>query len=141
MSEPAEILGYAIIDQAQIGGIDKFVDRILMDIADTQISEGWTLKKPEMLNDLAHFAYFEVVAPRGCSKCHGKGSRMQGDSLETCKTCLGTGSGSYPSILIADSCGIHERDFHRTWKRRYALLYNEAMKYKNELYGHILRHT
>lgn len=141
LSRYAEIVGYAILEQPLMGGIDEFVDQVIRDVADRQIREKWQTDKPEILNNLAHFAYFEITHPKGCKKCHGTGQIKTGMSFDACKNCLGTGAGSYSGEWIADSCEIAYSKWRSTWKARYLHVYNAAARYKYELFDHIRRHT
>jgi hypothetical protein len=89
----------------------------------------WKDAMPERLDNVAVLAVIEVVRPRVCQKCAGKGlvKRIMSGHPWDMKPCASAscdgGIVRFSGRQIADAIGIDESNYRRVWKSRYCEAY------------------
>ncbi len=74
----------------------------------------------EMLRGLAKMAVAEVISPRLCSSCSGRGSvSPRGGAVRDCAACAGTGKAKISGRHRARLAEIDKNSWQRVWGPRY----------------------
>ena len=66
---------------------------------------------------IAHAASREIIASKQCPACEGRGSVIDGDLVEDCRRCEGTGATTWGNQQRADMLEISETEFRRGYHK------------------------
>lgn len=104
----------------------RLIAHVRVWLADVALRQDWQIVKgrPTLCN-LAAIAVFEMVRPNRCERCRGRGMLVN-------RVCPGCHGGSYQHLSgrdIAESIGVDECNYRRTWKGRY----ETALKYIQDI--------
>ena len=85
-----------------------------------------------MLRIMSKLAVLEVIDPRNCRTCKGRGWMPSDARIEPCEACDG-GKYRYSEQLRAKHCGVSRRQFRQVWEPLYIHVLTAAWSLETEL--------
>jgi len=103
------------------GSLYQLENKLWSDVCLVATERKWiVVVGAEMLRSLAKMAVAEVIAPRLCPVCCGRGSiSPRGGAVHDCTVCKGTGRAKISGRERAKIAGINRNSWQRTWGPRY----------------------
>lgn len=92
----------------------------------------------ELLRRMSCLAVGEVVSPKVCGRCSGRGTIYpRGAAARTCDACGGGGRGKVTGRDRARSLGICKSSWSRTWGLRYGEFVGRLSGWERAIHAHV----
>lgn len=106
-----------LLSAIERGALGKVVDNLLVGK-----NQQWKLPRAEFIRDMCRLAIAEMISPRLCPNCCGRGvigGTRRNHKLRDCDRCQKSGRVSYKHSDRASVMGVSRQAWDQSWKERY----------------------